>query len=140
MSIADDSWCVCGHHIIEHRTGRCAAAGCACTAFITPDRAERRERTMKHEKVEGCSICGCSYRGFGNNAAPINDGRCCDDCNTSRVIPARIAGIQQAVRARGSSGEASLDHIGGELQAMNGTLVGIAKHLKRIGDALERRP
>jgi hypothetical protein len=92
------------------------------------------------DKTQTCSICGCSYRGFGNNAAPINDGRCCDDCNASRVIPARIAGIQQAVRARGSSGEASLDHIGGELQAMNGTLVGIAKHIKRIGDALERRP
>ena len=27
----------------------------------------------------------------GNNAEPINDGRCCDECNATVVIPARIA-------------------------------------------------
>ncbi len=27
----------------------------------------------------------------GNNAQPINDGRCCDNCNATVVIPARIA-------------------------------------------------
>ena len=26
----------------------------------------------------------------GNNAVPYNDGRCCDECNTTKVIPARI--------------------------------------------------
>jgi hypothetical protein len=26
----------------------------------------------------------------GNNAEPINDGRCCDDCNWSVVIPERL--------------------------------------------------
>ena len=28
-----------------------------------------------------CSICGVKYKGFGNNAKPINNGRCCDACN-----------------------------------------------------------
>ena len=28
-----------------------------------------------------CSICGKIYFGYGNNAKPINDGRCCDTCN-----------------------------------------------------------
>lgn len=28
-----------------------------------------------------CSICGCEMIGYGNNAQPINDGRCCDDCD-----------------------------------------------------------
>lgn len=43
-----------------------------------------------------CSICfqpippKGTYRG-GNNADPINDGRCCDDCDWRYVIPARIA-------------------------------------------------
>jgi len=26
----------------------------------------------------------------GHNAQPINDGRCCDRCNNTKVIPARI--------------------------------------------------
>jgi hypothetical protein len=26
----------------------------------------------------------------GNNAEPVNSGRCCDDCNMSVVIPARL--------------------------------------------------
>jgi len=27
----------------------------------------------------------------GNNAQPVNDGRCCDECNMTVVIPARMA-------------------------------------------------
>jgi len=27
---------------------------------------------------------------YGNNAAPVNEGRCCDKCNERVVIPARI--------------------------------------------------
>jgi hypothetical protein len=26
----------------------------------------------------------------GNNAQPVNDGRCCDECNMDVVIPARL--------------------------------------------------
>ena len=29
----------------------------------------------------------------GNNAQPVNDGRCCDECNMTAVIPARMAQI-----------------------------------------------
>ena len=36
-----------------------------------------------------CSICNENFEGFGNNAEPINDGRCCDDCN-NLVIMERI--------------------------------------------------
>ena len=43
---------------------------------------------MKEKKV--CSICGKPYTGWGNNAEPVNDGRCCDMCNTTVVIPARL--------------------------------------------------
>mgnify|MGYP000340447511 FL=1 len=38
-----------------------------------------------------CSICGKKYDGYGNNAQPINDERCCDECNRKVVIPIRIA-------------------------------------------------
>ena len=36
-----------------------------------------------------CSICGKEIEGRGNNAWPINDGRCCDNCNFAVVIPRR---------------------------------------------------
>lgn len=29
----------------------------------------------------------------GNNAWPVNDGRCCDECNTQIVTPARITNM-----------------------------------------------
>lgn len=37
-----------------------------------------------------CSICGKHYKGYGNNAQPINDGRCCNYCNSTLVVPKRI--------------------------------------------------
>jgi hypothetical protein len=33
-----------------------------------------------------CSICNNNIEGFGHNAQPINDGRCCDDCNNLVII------------------------------------------------------
>jgi hypothetical protein len=46
-------------------------------------------------KITTCSICFRpipSKRGWtlGNNAAPVNEGRCCDICNDTVVIPARL--------------------------------------------------
>ena len=32
------------------------------------------------------SICNEKIEGFGNNAQPINNGTCCDDCNTLVII------------------------------------------------------
>ena len=44
---------------------------------------------MDEKKI--CCICGKVYTGFGNNAYPVdNEGRCCDECNSLYVIPARI--------------------------------------------------
>jgi hypothetical protein len=47
-----------------------------------------------------CCICGnmIEPKGdwiLGNNAEPIKDGRCCDDCNATKVIPARIKNIKK---------------------------------------------
>jgi hypothetical protein len=39
---------------------------------------------------ETCSICGRLFTGYGNNAKPVNEGRCCDECNAAHVIPARL--------------------------------------------------
>ena len=49
-----------------------------------------------------CSLCngeiephltpeGIVFWRKGHNAQPLNDGRCCDECNAYKVIPARIA-------------------------------------------------
>ena len=42
-----------------------------------------------------CSICKGEIEAVGdwtegNNAEPVNNGRCCDLCNETKVIPARI--------------------------------------------------
>lgn len=42
-----------------------------------------------------CCICGKEIPAVGgwtqgNNAQPVKDGRCCDECNMSVVIPARL--------------------------------------------------
>ena len=44
-----------------------------------------------------CSICKLPIQPHplsgwadGNNAQPVNDGRCCDDCDEGVVIPLRI--------------------------------------------------
>ena len=43
----------------------------------------------KRQHVIRCSLCN-KFISFGNNASPF-EGRCCDECNDMRVIPARIA-------------------------------------------------
>lgn len=45
---------------------------------------------MKTKEMKVCSICHGEYEGFGHNAYPVNEGRCCDECNTMVVIPVRL--------------------------------------------------
>jgi len=42
-----------------------------------------------------CAICSKNYTGYGNNAEPVCEGYCCDLCNSTKVIPARIAEMFQ---------------------------------------------
>ena len=47
-------------------------------------------------QIRECCICGSKFRGYGNNPAPLmedtdsNPNRCCDFCNATKVIPARL--------------------------------------------------
>lgn len=51
---------------------------------------------MEDYKQEGkCSICGEEYDDWGNNAEPVNDGRCCKKCNWTKVLPARLKGMNR---------------------------------------------
>ena len=42
------------------------------------------------EKHHYCCMCGKEYSGVGYDAEPVWYGRCCDKCNTTMIIPARI--------------------------------------------------
>jgi len=39
-----------------------------------------------------CCLCGEEFEGYGNNAQPLRNGKCCDKCNVEKVIPARMRG------------------------------------------------
>ena len=43
-----------------------------------------------------CGICNKYCGGYGNNAAPVYEGKCCDDCNDSVIARRRI--LQEAER------------------------------------------
>lgn len=43
---------------------------------------------QKHKCV--CVICGHDFEGYGNNAEPVKPGICCDECNETKVLPARL--------------------------------------------------
>lgn len=49
--------------------------------------------TTDEKKI--CCLCGREFKEWGNNAQPLSDGRCCNECNNSRVIPARINNIKK---------------------------------------------
>ena len=54
-----------------------------------------------------CSICGNAIEvtigGWdeGNNAQPVNDGRCCNFCNWSVVVPARFKNLDKVEKEGG---------------------------------------
>ena len=44
---------------------------------------------MANQKQNRCVICNEPYEGYGHNALPVKEGRCCTDCNWTGVISAR---------------------------------------------------
>lgn len=48
--------------------------------------------------LKTCVLCGKTFRGWGNNPWPLSDDEdavCCDECNGTRVIPARLAQMRR---------------------------------------------
>ena len=46
---------------------------------------------MDYEESAKCSICSEEIQDWiGHNAQPVNNGRCCNMCNMTFVIPERI--------------------------------------------------
>ena len=43
-----------------------------------------------------CVLCGCRFNEWGNDPWPLKEeGWCCDRCNATKVIPARIAQVEK---------------------------------------------
>jgi hypothetical protein len=41
-----------------------------------------------------CVLCGVKFSEWGNNPSPLaSKGECCNVCNDTKVIPARIAAL-----------------------------------------------
>ena len=50
-----------------------------------------------------CCICGQEFTGCGNNPYPVksdDNARCCDICNDTVVIPARLEELQTVFENR----------------------------------------
>jgi len=50
--------------------------------------------TRRYSKSWKCVICDIPCQGYGNNPEPVRqslEGRCCDVCNQTQVIPARLS-------------------------------------------------
>jgi hypothetical protein len=54
----------------------------------------KEEETMPREDhVDTCVLCGDEFVGWGNNPEPLaryEDGKACNICNDTKVIPARL--------------------------------------------------
>ena len=51
-----------------------------------------------------CCICGKEINGWGNDPYPVvtdNNAECCDACNMTYILPARIARLQMAEMVEG---------------------------------------
>ena len=59
------------------------------------------EESDEEESDDSCVICGEEDIGYGNNAMPVKEGQCCNQCNTSVVIPSRIKQMREAFGTRG---------------------------------------
>jgi len=58
--------------------------------FMEQQKQRSKENTAKYKPYK-CCLCKKQKYGFGNNPAPLTeDGRCCDECNSKKVIPARM--------------------------------------------------
>ena len=57
-------------------------------------------------KIQKCAICGKKFSGYGNSTWPVTESttdRCCDHCNKTKVLVARLAMISSRKNPKISS-------------------------------------
>jgi len=106
--VTSDGWAYCeGCHEGIPTESPWTLGGCTLS-YLTPEGIYTFDQYLDLKKMreEGgggiCSICGDTFEGFGNNADPINNGRCCDDCNVNHVVAVRfkIMKVRDAMRKK----------------------------------------
>jgi hypothetical protein len=71
--------------------------------------------------MKECVICKQDIKpnaigwAHGNNAQPVAEGQCCDECNTNKVIPARLTAAFPSMTARDAA------NLSRELEGINET-------------------
>ena len=55
------------------------------------------KKEMLFNKPNKCILCGLEFRGWGNNPQPLASGSdsCCDYCNATKVISARLKQMRE---------------------------------------------
>ena len=58
------------------------------------------------DKTRVCSLCNDDFVGMGNNPEPLAEfeQRCCDDCNSEKVFPARLARLARIYKQGETNG------------------------------------
>ena len=46
-----------------------------------------------NKEIKICVLCKAELIGMGHNPEPLASGRCCDNCNSEKVIPYRLWSI-----------------------------------------------
>ena len=46
---------------------------------------KERLKMLDARKVYKCCLCKETFFGWGNNAQPIKNGKCCNNCNLKKV-------------------------------------------------------
>ena len=71
-------------------TPSCRSSGSVFAALVITSspliqNSQKREGTRNMDS-DLCVLCSKEIIGYGNNAQPLKDGRCCDDCNHIAVV------------------------------------------------------
>ena len=63
-------------------------------ALLMKQKDSREDRRFFKCNIK-CSLCNSVINDAreSHNALPVSDGRCCENCNSNKVIPARISNI-----------------------------------------------
>ena len=72
-------------------------------ADVSEKKAKARAAAANHacnctdacRHVFQCCLCTLWFQGYGHNARPVKDGRCCDMCNFDVVIRERMRWIME---------------------------------------------
>ena len=50
------------------------------------------DRQTDKKEIKTCCLCKDQFEGYGNNPLPLYNkkGRCCNICNLTKVLPARL--------------------------------------------------